>query len=51
VDSGSESNPPDDDDDDDDDEAEDVKPVVRQQDTSRAIEGPGLAAAYLIMIE
>jgi Protein of unknown function (DUF3716) len=37
--------------DDDDDEAEDVKPVVRQQDTSRAIEGPGVAAAHPILIE
>jgi Protein of unknown function (DUF3716) len=51
VDSDSDSQPLDDDDDDDDDEAEDVKPVVRQQDTSRAIKGPGVAAADPILIE
>jgi hypothetical protein len=37
--------------DDDDDEAEDMKPIVRQQDTSQAIEGPEVAAAHLILIE
>jgi hypothetical protein len=37
--------------DDDNDEAEDVKPVIRQQDTSRAIKGPRVAAAHPILIE
>jgi hypothetical protein len=37
--------------DNDDDEAEDVKPVIRQQDTSQAIKGPGVAAAHPILIE
>ena len=37
--------------DDDGDDNEDVKPVVRQQDTSRAIEGPGVAADYPIVLD
>jgi hypothetical protein len=35
----------------DDNENKDVKPVVRQQDTSRAIKRPRVGGDYLIMIE
>jgi hypothetical protein len=42
--------------DDDDEDDKDMKPVIQQQqqqqqDTSRAIEGPGAAADYLILVE
>ena len=37
--------------DDDDDENEDVKSIVRQQDTSRTIEDPGVTTDYPIVIE
>jgi hypothetical protein len=37
--------------DDNDNKAEDVKPVIQQQDTLQAIKGPRVAAAHPILIE